>query len=375
MPRKIRVLLTVPHLHSTQSPYREMIAIVRYLPRTEFELTVCALRDTPNEDTVSVLNMYRIPWMIARFRPRGKTFKKMFESLRDQKVIDQKGPFDIQHSLDFTSSPFEAYMAHRKGRLYIFSQRNLNEGGNSALLRLKSLLADKIIAISDQTLNLALNHGASASKLKKIHNGIDVQDIKKEDGLSEQLPFKRFVLSVGHVERRKRHEDAIRALAKLDPKENELHLAIAGGIHDQDYFQELQKLIQKLNLSDRVSFLGSRKDIISLMKRAELLILCSESEGGGPPWVLLEAMAVGLPIVVSDIDGNTKAITNGETGIIVPVANVPAYAQAISLLLNDHTVRNTLAENSEKLLNERFSAQAMVDNVSNVYRELINSSN
>ena len=191
----------------------------------------------------------------------------------------------------------------------------------------------------------------------------------------KQLPFKRYVLSVGHIERRKRHEDAIRALAKLDPKENGLHLAIAGGIHDQEYFQELQKLIQKLNLSNRVSFLGSRKDIIGLMKRAEVLILCSESEGGGPPWVLLEAMAVGLPIVVSDIDGNTKAITNGETGIIVPVANVPAYAQAISLLLNDHTVRNTLTENSGKLLNERFSAQAMVDNVSNVYRELINSSN
>ena len=74
MPRKIRVLLTVPHLHSTQSPYREMIAIVRYLPRTEFELTVCALRDTPNEDTVSVLNLYRIPWMIARFRPQRENF-------------------------------------------------------------------------------------------------------------------------------------------------------------------------------------------------------------------------------------------------------------------------------------------------------------
>jgi glycosyltransferase involved in cell wall biosynthesis len=370
MDRKIRILLTVPHLHSTQSPYRELIAIVRYLPRDEFDLTVCALRDTPNENTVSVLNSYRIPWMIARFRPRGKTFKKVMESIKDQAIIDQRGPFDIQHSLDFTSSPFEAYMAHRKGRRYIFNQRNMNEGGKSTLLRLKALLSDKIIAISDHTVKFMRHHSASASKLEKIYNGIDMQDIKTQDVSSEPLPFKRFVLSVGHVERRKRHEDAIRAIAMINPKENGIHLGIAGGIHDQKYHEELQSIIQELNVKDRVSFLGIRKDIIGLMKRAEALVLCSESEG--VPWVLLEAMAVGLPIVASNIEGTNEAVLNGKTGILVPLANVKEYAQALSMLLSDPNVRETFAENSRKLLLDRFSAQGMVESVAMLYRRLLN---
>jgi glycosyltransferase involved in cell wall biosynthesis len=370
MDRKIRILLTVPHLHSTQSPYRELIAIVRYLPRDEFDLTVCALRDTPNENTVSVLNSYRIPWMIARFRPRGKTFKKVMESIKDQAIIDQKGPFDIQHSLDFTSSPFEAFMARRRGRRYIFNQRNMNEGGKSTLLRLKALFADKIIAISDHTVKFMRHHSASASKLEKIYNGIDLQDIKTHDVSSEPLPFKRFVLSVGHVERRKRHEDAIQAIAMINSKENGIHLAIAGGVHDQKYYEELQSIIQKLNINDRVSFLGIRKDIIGLMKRAEALVLCSESEG--VPWVLLEAMAVGLPIVASNIEGTNEAVLNGKTGILVPLANVKEYAQALSTLLSDPNVRETFAENSRKLLLERFSAQGMVENVAMLYRRLIN---
>jgi glycosyltransferase involved in cell wall biosynthesis len=308
--------------------------------------------------------------MIARFRPRGKTFKKVMESIKDQAIIDQRGPFDIQHSLDFTSSPFEAYMAHRKGRRYIFNQRNMNEGGKSTLLRLKALLSDKIIAISDHTVKFMRHHSASASKLEKIYNGIDMQDIKTQDVSSEPLPFKRFVLSVGHVERRKRHEDAIRAIAMINPKENGIHLGIAGGIHDQKYHEELQSIIQELNVKDRVSFLGIRKDIIGLMKRAEALVLCSESEG--VPWVLLEAMAVGLPIVASNIEGTNEAVLNGKTGILVPLANVKEYAQALSMLLSDPNVRETFAENSRKLLLDRFSAQGMVESVAMLYRRLLN---
>jgi glycosyltransferase involved in cell wall biosynthesis len=371
MAKRIRVLLTVPHLHSTQSPYREMIAIVRYLPKDEFDLTVCALRDTPNEDTVSALNSYRIPWMIARFRPRGKTIKKILESVKDQSIIDRSGPFDIQHSLDFTSSPFEAYMAHRKGRRFIFSQRNLNEGGHGLLLRLKAMLADKIIAISDHTAKFMHHHNASPSKLEKIPNGIDLQDIGKNEALSPPLPFKRFILSVGHIERRKRHEEALRAFAIVSKKEKEVHFVIAGGIHDQKYYEELQSLIQKLNISDRVSFLGSRNDIITLMKKADVMIFCSESEGGGPPWVLLEAMAVGLPIVASDIEANNKAIESGKTGILIPLGGVEHYAQALSTIFSDQNVRSIFAENSRRLLLEKYSAQIMVQNLAAVYKGLV----
>jgi glycosyltransferase involved in cell wall biosynthesis len=369
---KLRILLTVPHLHSTQSPYREMIAIVRYLPKDEFDLTICALRQTPNEDTVAILNSYGIPWMIAAFRPKGKTIKKFVQSFRSQKIIDGYGRFDIQHSLDFTSSPFEAYMAHRKGRRYVFSQRSLNEGGNDIAIRFKALLADGIVAISDHTMNFMRNHNASSSKLKLIYNGIDLMEFSMIEASSEELPFRRFIISVGHLERRKRHEDAIKAFSIIAPKDTGLHLCIAGGIHDQKYFEELQQLTQSLNMKERVHFLGARKDVVRLMKRANVLVLCSESEGGSPTWVLLEAMAVGLPFVASNIYGSNDAVLNGKAGIIVPVGDVNAYAEAFSLLLSDPDIRVRFTENSNKLLREKFSAQEMVNQLADFYRKLMN---
>jgi glycosyltransferase involved in cell wall biosynthesis len=259
MSNKLKILLTVPHLHSTQSPYREMIAIARYLPKDEFDLTICALRQTPSEDTVAILNSYGIPWMIAPFRPKGKTIKNFVASFRGQKIIDDCGRFDIQHSLDFTSSPFEAFMARRKGRRYVFSQRNLNEGGNDIALRLKALLADGIVAISDQTMTFMRNHNASSSKLRLIHNGIDLGEFNTIEDTCDELPFDHFIISVGHLERRKRHEDAIKALSTIAPKHTELHFCIAGGIHDQKYFEELQQLTKSKHERARTFSGGSHR--------------------------------------------------------------------------------------------------------------------
>ncbi len=348
------------------------MAIVRYLPKDEFDLTICALRQTPNEDTVAILDSYGIPWMTAAFRPKGKTIKHFVQSFRAQKILDGYGRFDIQHSLDFTSSPFEAFMAHRKGRHYVFSQRNLNEGGNDIALRLKAILADGIVAISDHTMAFMRNHNASSSKLKLIYNGIDLMEFSNLEDSFEELTFHRFIISVGYLERRKRHEDAIKAFSIIAPKDPELHLCITGGIHDQKYFEELQQLVQSLNLNERIHFLGVRKDIVTLMKRANVLVLCSESEGGSPTWVLLEAMAVGLPFVASNIYGSNDAVLNGKAGIIVPVGNIKAYAEAFSLLLSDPDIRVRFAENSNKLLQEKFSAQEMVNQLADFYRSLMN---
>jgi glycosyltransferase involved in cell wall biosynthesis len=348
-----------------------MIAIVRYLPKQEFDLTICALRQTPNEDTVAILNSCQIPWFIAAFRPKGKTVQKFLESFRDQKMIDSYGPFDIQHSLDFTSSPIEAYMAHRKGRRYLFSQRNLNEGGNDIALRLKALLADQIVAISDHTMTFMRHHNASSTKLSLIYNGIDLQDMRKIEASPEELPFHRFIISVGHLERRKRHEDAIKAFSVISPFDTGLHLCIAGGIHDQKYFEDLQQITDSLNIKERVHFLGARKDILGLMKRASALIVCSESEGGSPTWVLLEAMAVGLPFVASNIYGSNDAVLNMKAGIVVPVGKIKAYAEALTALLSDEDMRLSFARNSKVLLQERFSAQEMVNQLADVYRKLM----
>ncbi len=278
------------------------------------------------------------------------------------------GPFDIQHSLDYVSIPFEALMARLKARHYIYNQSNMNEHGSKALLRVKMRLADRIIAISDSTMKLLSEYGASSSKLRKVYLGIDTRDVdrqvqinKAQNGLS--------ILSVGRIIRRKRHEDAIKALSILSRTMPQLTLRIAGNIHDQQYHQELQNLVNDLGLSGRVDFLGLREDVLEVMKESSALLHCAESEGFG--WVVVEAMAVGLPVIASAVDGPRDILDHGKTGLLVPTGDISGYADALKRIFSEPGFSRKLTENARASVEMEFSAEKMVEKIANVYREFV----
>jgi glycosyltransferase involved in cell wall biosynthesis len=362
---RIRILLTVPHLKSTASPYRETMAIVKYLSQRDFQLTVCSLRVDGFEEVAPFMKEAGVPYFVARFRPRGKWMRHVVQSLRDQTVIEQRGPFDIQHSLDFTSSPFEGWMARWKSRRFMFSQRNRNEGGRTWLLRMKIGVSDRIIAISDNVSEFMASQGASSAKIRKIYNGIDLQGITA--GASDGKPA-RTILCVGHLERRKRHEDAIHTLAQLSKELPGLRLRIAGDVHDQTYSAELLQLSQTLGVKEQVEFLGPRTDIANLMRQSSILFHCAESEAFG--WVVLEAMAYGLPVIASTSEGPSELIRNNKDGYLVPIGDVAGYARIAAELLKDSALAKRIAASAQERVREKFTAISMVHQTEEVYREL-----
>jgi glycosyltransferase involved in cell wall biosynthesis len=368
---KIRVLLTVSHFNTTASPYREMIAIAKYLPKDQFDLTICSLRKNGYSEIEPKLRELGVRSIVASFRPRGQSWSYLthaLSSLKDQSLIDSYGPYDIQHSLDYISMPFEAWVARKKSRFFIFNQSNMNELGNLRLLRMKIRWADKIIAISDSIKDLLLTNGAPSDKVKKIYLGIDVKDVDKE---LLQNPRKRhnYLLSVGRIIRRKRHEDAIKTFSVLAKDYPELRLGIAGSVQDVSYYNELVKLVGGLGLTDRVEFLGVRKDILGLMQNCDALFHCAESEGFG--WVVVEAMAVGLPVIASAVDGPKDIIDEGKTGLLVPTGDVSGFANAARSLLDKPEFSRDLAQKARRSVDEKFSANRMVEAISDVYREIV----
>ncbi len=365
--KKTHVLLTVPHLHSTQSPYREMMAFARYLPVDEFNLTICSLRSDGYQETAPILERYGRSCFVARFRPRGKTLRQLVASIREQTLIEQRGPFDIQHSLDFTPSPFEAFMAVRRGRKFVFSQRSMNEGGSNLLLRIKMRKALRIIAISQVVRRFLIAQGAPESRIDLIYNGIDfsTRELKEECG---QLKSQR-ILSVGHIERRKRHEDSIRALSILLDQLPEARLQIAGKVHDHAYFGELKSLIAQLKLDGKVDFLGVRTDVLELMSESAVLLHCAESEAFG--WVILEAMTAGLPVVCAAVDGPKEIISNERTGFLVSPGNVETLANSVIRIIKEQELRRDMIVNAREQLLAKFTAKKMIESVADVYRRLI----
>jgi glycosyltransferase involved in cell wall biosynthesis len=371
MPRgrsqSIRVLLTVPHLQSTASPYREMMAVARYLPRPEFSLTICSLRQDGYETTAPLLRALGAEVFVARFRTRGKTMGHLRSCLKDQKLISARGSFDIQHSLDFSSAPVEAVLAKLYGRRFMFSQRNLNEGGNLALLRIKCGLAKRVVAISRAVRALLEALKVRGERIVEIALGIE-ESVDAGDRLGD-LPVRgRFLLSVGHIEPRKRHEDGIEAFARIAPELPDLSFLIAGRVVDPGYAASLKSLVLQRGLRERVHFLGLRKDVMSLMRRAECLIHWPESEAFG--WVILEAMVVGLPVVGSSVGGIKEVIEDGKTGTLISVGDTEGGAAAIAQVLNDRERTRSLVLEASRIVRERYSAVVMVSRLAELYRNI-----
>ena len=367
-PRPIRVLLTVPHLNRTASPYRETMALAKHLARDQFQLTICALRAHGFSEAEPFIQSLGVRCFVAPFRPTGRSLKHFIVSWQEQKTIDSYGPFDIQHSMDFTSSPFEAVIARWRSRNFVYSQRNLNENGHTSLLKIKTVFAQRIISISHSVSQFLLAEGVSSSTIREIYLGIDTE--LPENPAQSQPCEPPYVLFVGQFERRKRHQDAIRALALLQSEFPTLKLLLIGNTFDEKYVNQLHELADNLGLSDRVLFLGPRSDVLHLMRSASALLLCSEKEAFG--WVLVEAMSVGLPVISSAVDGPREIIEHEKTGLLVPVGDVEAYAHQLRRLMNSGELCGALKAQASATVKERHSARTMVRSIQDVYMEMLN---
>jgi glycosyltransferase involved in cell wall biosynthesis len=327
---------------------------------------VCGLRQAGHEEIGPVLSDLGVHSFIARYRPRGRTLRHIKDAYRDEKIVNRHGPFDVQHSMDFTSSPFEAIMARKGSRTYIFNQRGMNEDSSSMALKVKSYLSEKVIGISEAVMELLKEHGIAKSKLRKVYLGIDLNEIEYRAPV--QNTGTKNILSVGHIVGRKGHQHALKAIALLKRKMPDVRLRIAGSPDDPVYFEQLKEMVKELDLNDNVEFLGLREDAIDLMRQSDVLLLCSEREAFG--WVILEAHAVGLPVVASSVEGPKEVIEDGKNGLLVKVGDSQGFADALHRVLNSLDFARELAENGQKVTKEKFTAEHMVGEFVDIYREV-----
>lgn len=340
--------------------------MARYLNRDKFHLTICALRDGGWQETQPLLEKMDVPAFVTPFRPTGKSVAHFINSFRRQKEIAAHGPFDVQHSMDFTSSPFEAIMARMAGRAYIYSQRNLNENGHKNLLRMKTLSAKRIIGISDSVVDFLEREGVERKRVDTVYLGLDVdQDEFRPAPAQERLDY---ILMVGQFERRKRHGDAIRAFAAIAQEFPSLELLLAGNTFDRPYEDGLRQLASNLSVSHRVQFLGPRRDVIDLMRKGRALLLCSEQEAFG--WVLLEAMAAGIPLISSASEGPSQVVQHERTGLLVPIGDVDGYVTALRRVLRNEDFSRTLAAAARSRVEQEYSAEVMVRRTESIYTRI-----
>ena len=233
--------------------------------------------------------------------------------------------------------------------------------------RLMARFTDVLITINEEDFGRA--KGFKAGRTEHVRGiGIDVDRIS---GMSVDRAKKReelgihadatVLLSVGELNRTKNHEVALRSLAML---QEDIHYIICGCGALESYLKELA---DKLRIGDNVHFLGFRADVTEICKASDIFVFPSVREGLSV--ALVEAMACGLPVVCSNIRGNSELIQDGKGGYLCSPLDVDGFAKAISMLINgDSATLDAMgAVNYETA--KAYSVSAVMGRIGEIYRE------
>ncbi|MEM9162079.1 MAG: glycosyltransferase [Cyanobacteria bacterium P01_F01_bin.4] len=223
-----------------------------------------------------------------------------------------------------------------KTPVLVSSIRNEKVGGQLAtwLFKLSNAVDDACVVNSQGSAEALKAQGVmDASKLKVILNSLHSKlvpcDLDRQACLRRQLGLEdgTFVwLAVGRLEPSKDYPNLLNALSRLIVEK--VHLVIAG---DGTLREPLDQLAKDLALSDRVSFLGWRRDISDLLTMADALVLSSAWEG--MPNVLMEALSLARPVVATQVGGVPEVVQDWDSGFLVPPGDASALAKKMDRLM------------------------------------------
>lgn len=228
-----------------------------------------------------------------------------------------------------------------------------------------SYMTDTLITINKEDYILAKNKMKAKNVVYIPGIGVDLNKFNnrnRETDLRENLGCKEndiMLLSVGELSERKNHEVIIKALAEL--KRDNIKYFIVGKGHLEAYLNEL---ILNNNLNNNVKLLGFRNDIDRLLNAADIFVFPSIQEG--LPVALMEAMACGLPVIASEIRGNTDLIENGKGGFLISPMNIKGFADCINTAVSTPEVlKNMHNYNLQKI--KSFSAETVISQITDIY--------
>jgi glycosyltransferase involved in cell wall biosynthesis len=230
---------------------------------------------------------------------------------------------------------------------------------------------ERVICVSDDLAEQCRAAGVKAERCVRIDNAIDTEQFRRT--LSPQqarravgLPPERFLIgAVGRLSREKGFDVLIRAVAQLLRDGKDIGLAIAG---EGDARRELESQIAEMGVGDRVSLLGFRSDTVRLFQAFDVFALSSIREG--LPNVVLEAMALEVPVVATRVAGVPALIRDGSDGLLIEAGDMGSLAQALARLHANQSLRNTLAANARATIESRYSFARRMQRVANVYDSL-----
>ena len=225
----------------------------------------------------------------------------------------------------------------------------------------------KIIAVSNYTKQKLVESGVRPEKIEVVPNGVDTTVFhpgEKHTAIIDKhnLGARKIILTVGTLTERKGHELVIKALPEvLQHIPDAVYLVPGAGAKER----ELKNLAAKLNLQDRVIFLGyvPKEDLIKLYNTCDVFVMVSKISGSsveGFGIVYLEANACGKPVLAGRLGGVVDAVVDGETGVLVNPENPKEVAAGLIKLLKDQALARRLGRKGHARVQNEFSRDRLV---------------
>ena len=338
---------------------------LRDLDKSKYSFSVCCLRAEPNDLLPVISNYTKVHNLKIKNKFNPLVIIKLVKLFRNLKP-------DLIHTHLFQPRVYAsiAYLFYNRAILITQKHNSVNPRKHNifVILEMLSILVNKqVIAISQSVKNSLIKYEfIPEKKIFVLPNCIDYQDFREIADFRKNSKEKRIIIgTIGRLERQKGTKYLIMAMKIILSKYPHSTLEIVG---DGSLLEELNDLSIKLDISNSVVFFGKFVNVKPFYSRMDVFVLPSIYEGFGI--VLLEAMASGVPVVATDVDGIKEVILNSECGILVPPKNPEALADAVIKIIENPQLSKSLIDDGLKRV-KLFNVQEHVMKLDNLYTNLL----
>ncbi len=270
-----------------------------------------------------------------------------------------------------------AIMSGAPIRIMSRRESNADHPSVSSVRRVEAQLHQRMTAVlanSKRVVDDLKAEGCHNERLGLIYNGVDLvafdkpidrQAMRHSLGVADdELAAVMVANLIGY----KGHADLLRAMSHVAAASSrKVKLLLVG--RDDGCLEELKLQTASLGLAESVAFLGPRSDVDRILLASDIGVHSSHTEGFSN--AILESMAAGLPMVVTDVGGNAEAVRDGTQGFVVPAHASETLGAALRLLADDRGLRRRFAVASRKRVEESFSLSSTVERYDALYLGLI----
>jgi glycosyltransferase involved in cell wall biosynthesis len=233
----------------------------------------------------------------------------------------------------------------------------------------------RIIAIAEFTYRYLIDHYDIPSHMVRlIYQGIDLSRFSSKSLIKEvdekvNINKNKFPIlaCIGYLDERKGQSNAIRALERVIGFYPKCHLLIVGDGPDKG---KLEKLVYELELGKRVTFIPFTDEPEKVIEGIDILLLPSLFKEGLPN-VILEALAMGIPVIASDIGGISEIVKSNENGFLVPVGDLNRIVSAIQKISENPEFYQFLSKNANRLITEKFNRRNQFNYFEKYFNEIL----